>query len=122
MIYKKSSIADAARTDLNDILEWTTGSFGIARRKRFEALMQTELTDLLCDPTRVGVRQRSDIGPGICPHHLSTSRKRTTSAAHVAKPRHLVLLRLRSNTLQILRLLHASMDSARHVSGWRKRR
>ncbi len=112
----KISIADAARTDLDDILEWTTGAFGTAGRKRYEALMQTALTDLLSDPARIGVRQRNDIGSGICTYHLSTSRKRTTSAAHVAKPRHLVLFRLHGKTLQILRLLHDSMDFARHFS------
>lgn len=117
VIYKKSAIADAARTDPDDILEWTTGAFGIAGRKRNEALMQTAMTDLLCDPARIGVRQRNDIGSGICTHHLSTRRKRTTSAAHVAKPRHLVLFPLHRNTLQILQLLHSSMDLARHVSG-----
>lgn len=112
----KISIADAARTDLDDILAWTAHAFGAVGRKRYEALIQTALTDLLSDPGRIGVRLRNDIGLGICTYHLSTSRKRTTSAAHVAKPRHLVLFRVHGKNVQILRLLHDSMDFARHVS------
>ena len=115
VIYK-ISIADAAQTDLDDILEWTTRAFGAAGRKRYEALIQIALTDLLADPERVGVRQRDDIGEGICTYHLSTSRKRTRTAAQVGKPRHLVLFRVKGSVIQILRLLHDSMDFARHVS------
>jgi toxin ParE1/3/4 len=111
----KISIADAAQTDLDDILDWTTNAFGIAGRKRYEALIQNAFIDLLSDPGRNGVRQRNDIGMGICAYHLSTSRKRTTSAAHVAKPRHLVFFRVQGKVIQILRLLHDSMDFARHV-------
>ena len=110
------SIAEAAQTDLDDILDWTTHAFGAVGRKRYEALIQTALTDLLVDPGRIGVRQRDDIGAGICAYHLLTSRKRTTSAAQVAKPRHLVLFRLQSNFIQVLRLLHDSMDFTRHAS------
>ena len=32
----KISIADAAQTDLDDILEWTTHAFAATRRKRYE--------------------------------------------------------------------------------------
>ena len=112
----KISIADAAQTDLDDILEWTTHAFGAAGRKRYEALIQAALNDLLCDPGRIGVRQRNDIGTGICAYHLSNSRKRAKTALQVGKPRHLVFFQVKGYVVQILRLLHDSMDFARHVS------
>ena len=112
----KISIADAAQADLDDILEWTTRAFAVTGRKRYEVLVQTALTDLLLNPGRTGVRQRNDIGYGVCTYHLSTSRKRTKTAAQVGKPRHLVFFRVRGNVVQILRLLHDSMDFVRHVS------
>lgn len=112
----KISIADAARTDLDDILDWTTHAFGAAGRKRYEALMQAALNDLLCDPGRIGVRQRNDIGTGICAYHLSSSRKRAKNAIQVGKPRHLVFFRVQGNAIQILRLLHDSTDFSRHVT------
>ena len=112
----KISIADAAQADLDDILEWTTRAFAVTGRKRYEVLVQTALTDLLLNPGRTGVRQRNDIGEGVCTYHLSTSRKRTKTAAQVGKPRHLVFFRVWGNVVQILRLLHDSMDFVRHVS------
>ena len=112
----KISIADAAQTDLDDILEWTARAFGTAGRKRYEVLIQTALTDLLCDPGRIGVRQRNDVGTDICAYHLSTSRKRAKTAIQVGKPRHLVFFRVQGKVIQILRLLHDSMDFTRHVS------
>ena len=112
----KISIADAARTDLDDILDWTTRAFAAAGRKRYEALIQTALTDLLSNPGRIGVRQRDDIGEGIRTYHLSTSRKRTKTALQVGNPRHLVFFRVKGNVVQILRLLHDSMDFVRHVA------
>lgn len=115
VIYK-ISIADAAQTDLDDILEWTTRAFAATGRKRYEALIQTALTDLPADPKRIGVRLRDDIGAGICTYHLSTSRKHTRTAVQVGKPRHLVFFRVKGNAIQILRFLHGSMDFARHVS------
>lgn len=112
----KISISDAARTDIDDILEWTTRAFAAAGRKRYEALIQVALIDLLSDPGRIGVRQRNDIGMGICTYHLSTSRKRSKTATQVGKPRHLVFFRVRGNGIQVLRFLHDSMDFTRHVS------
>lgn len=112
----KISIADAAQADLDDILEWTTRAFAVTGRKRYEVLVQTALTDLLLNSGRTGVRQRNDIGEGVCTYHLSTSRKRTKTAAQVGKPRHLVFFRVWGNVVQILRLLHDSMDFVRHVS------
>lgn len=114
------SIAKAAQTDLDDILDWTTHAFGAVGRKRYEALIQTALTDLLVDPDRTGVRQRNDIGTRICTYHLSTSRKRISSAAQVAKPRHLVFFRLQGNVIQVLRILHDSMDFTRHVTDFER--
>ena len=110
------SFAGAARTDLDDILEWTARAFGTAGRKRYGVLIQTALTDLLCDPGRIGVRPRNDIEMGICTYHLSSSRRRTKTAIQAGKPRHLVFFRTQGNVIQILRLLHDSMDFTRHVS------
>ena len=91
-------------------------SFSAVGRKRYEALVQTALTDLLANPGRIGVRQRNDIGEGIRTYHLSTSRKRTKTALPVGNPRHLVFFRVKDNMLQILRFLHDSMDFARHIA------
>ncbi len=90
--------------------------FSAVGRKRYEALVQTALTDLLSNPDRIGVRRRDDIGASIRTYHLSSSRKRAKTAVQVGNPRHLVFFRVKGNMLQILRFLHDSMDFVRHVA------
>jgi toxin ParE1/3/4 len=109
-------LSGAAQQDIAQILEWTQEAFGDAGRTRYENLISTALIDLLSDPTRAGVRQRNDIGKSICIYHLASSRKRTTTSKHVAKPRHLVLFRVKKNVIEVARLLHDAMDFVQHVS------
>jgi toxin ParE1/3/4 len=73
-------------------------------------LISTALIDLRTDPTRAGVWQRNDIGKSICTYHLASSRKRMTISKHVAKPRHLVLFRVKKNVIEVARQLHDAMD------------
>lgn len=109
-------LSGAAQQDIAQILEWTQEAFGDAGRTRYENLISTALIDLRTDPTRAGVRQRSDIGKSICTYHLASSRKRASTSRHVAKPRHLVLFRVRKNVIEVARLLHDAMDFVQHVS------
>jgi toxin ParE1/3/4 len=122
----KLLLSKPALSDIENILEWTTGAFGTVGRQRYEALIQTALTDLAANPERLGTRQRDDIAPAIITYHLSASRKRSnskTSSTQVAKPRHLILFRVNnkpaesgdSAEVQILRFLHDSMDFVQHV-------
>lgn len=119
----KLLLSNPALSDIEHILEWTTGAFGTVGRQRYEALIQTALTDLAANPVRLGTRQRDDIAPNILTYHLSASRKRTVSSTQVAKPRHLILFRVNNQAaissgsaeVQILRFLHDSMDFVQHV-------
>ncbi|MDO8774037.1 MAG: type II toxin-antitoxin system RelE/ParE family toxin [Burkholderiaceae bacterium] len=115
----KLFLSGPALADIENILEWTTGAFGAAGRQRYAALIQTALLDLAADPKRLGTRPRDDIGTAICTYHLAASRKRTTASTQVAKPRHLIIFRMTNksdvNEIQVLRLLHDSMDFVQHV-------
>ena len=109
-------LSGAAQQDIAQILEWTQEAFGDVGRTRYENLISTALIDLRADPTRAGVRQRDDIGNSICTYHLASSRKRTTTSKQVAKPRHLVLFRVKKNVIEVARLLHDAMDFVQHLS------
>lgn len=116
----KLRLSTPALADIEHILEWTTSAFSTSGRKRYEALIQTALIALAANPTRLGTRQRDDIAPAICTYHLASSRKHSTHATQVAKPRHLILFRINAENgstteVQILRFLHDSMDFAQHV-------
>jgi toxin ParE1/3/4 len=119
----KLLLSKPALSNIEHILEWTTGAFGAAGRQRYEALIQTALTDLAANSERLGTRQRDDIALNIITYHLSACRKRTSTSTQVAKPRHLILFRVNnkptesgsSAEVQILRFLHDSMDFVQHV-------
>ena len=105
-----------AQGDIIQILAWTQEAFGDVGRARYENLITTALIDLRNDPGRAGVRQRDDIGTGICTYHLASSRKRVTTARQVAKPRHFVLFRVSRKLVEVARLLHDEMDFSRHLA------
>ena len=104
-----------AQDDIVQILAWTQDAFGDVGRARYENLISTALIDLRNDPGRAGVRQRDDIGKGICTYHLASSRKRVTTARQVAKPRHFVLFRISRNVVEVARVLHDAMDFSLHT-------
>ncbi len=103
-----------AQDDIIEILAWTHNAFGDVGRNRYENLITTALIDLRNDPGRAGVKQRNDIGTGICTYHLASSRKRVATARQVAKPRHFVLFRFSRNVIEVARLLHDAMDFSLH--------
>lgn len=103
-------VSSAAQNDIIRILAWTQEAFGDMGRTRYETLISTALIDLLADPGRAGVRQRDDIDQHICTYYLASSRKRISTSKQVAKPRHLLLFRVKSNVIEVARLLHDAMD------------
>ena len=109
-------LSTPAQDDIIQILAWTQEAFGDMGRTRYENLITTALIDLRNDPDRVGVRQRGDIGAGICTYHLASNRKRVTTASQVAKPRHFVLFRVPRDAIEVARLLHHGMDISQHLA------
>lgn len=109
-------VSAAAQQDIAQILEWTQDAFGDMGRTRYEKLISAALIDLRADPARAGVRQRDDIGKRICTYHLASSRKRISASKQVAKPRHLLLFRVKRNVIEVARLLHEAMDFSQHAA------
>jgi toxin ParE1/3/4 len=109
------ALSRAAQADIEAILEWTMREFAATGRKRYEALIQAALVDLLANPSRIGVRQRDDIAPGVFTYYLWSSRKRSKTVTRVGKPRHIVFFSIKGKVIQVLRVLHDSMDFTRHV-------
>ena len=108
-------VSAPAQDDLIQILTWTQQAFGDMGRVRYENLISTALVDLRKDPGCAGVRQRPDIGKGVCTYHLVSSRTRVSSSEQVAKPRHFVLFRVSRQVFEVARLLHDAMDFTRHT-------
>ena len=113
----KVILAPAAEADLAEILAWSAEAFGDAARRRYAALIVQAIEDLTVDPARVGVETRPEIAAGVQTYHLAHSQNRVAPAAgRVITPRHFVIFRLRSDSaVEIVRVLHDSMDLARHL-------
>jgi len=99
-------LTDMAEIDLSGIKIWTTEKFGAPQATKYLEVIASALEDLMIDPKPIGSKPREDIGPNI--RSLHVQRKGN-------KGRHLLVFKeARNQTIQVLRLLHDSMDLARH--------
>jgi len=103
-------LAASAEQDYREILRWTITNFGRGQAKTYARTLANTLHDLALGPAIMGTRPREDIGPGI--HTLHVARKGR-------KGRHFIVFRVDSSrnehVIDVLRLLHDSMDLPRHL-------
>lgn len=103
-------LSAAANADLRDIQRWTSEHFGATQARIYGATL-TEAIEALRDGPRIaGARERDEIEKGLMTLHVARGGR---------KGRHFVLYRADSQAvppvIDVLRLLHDSMDLARHV-------
>ena len=110
-------ISPAAERDIESILAWTHERFGASGRRRYEALLVCAILDVADDAERTGSRNRPEIAAAARTYHLYHSRNRVeTATGRVRHPRHFLLYRTcEDGRIEIGRVLHDSMDLARHL-------
>ena len=110
-------IAPKARSDIASILAWTEANFGPQTLKRYAKLITTAIEQIAENPERAGSRERSEIAEHCRTYHLYFSRKSAGRAGdRIRRPRHLLLYRgNESNSVEIGRVLHDSMDLHAHL-------
>ncbi len=96
-----------AEQDLIDIIRWTAEQFGARQSSAYRGLIIQSLIRLRVGPEALGARARPELGVELY----------TLSIARRGKPgRHFLLYRPRSGqVIEILRVLHQSMDIEQHV-------
>jgi toxin ParE1/3/4 len=94
----KVTIRPAARADLKRIGRHTEGEWGREQRTRYLRQLE-ELIGLLVDNPKMGMR-RDDLREGYRSLHAG---------------RHMVFYRETATGIEIVRVLHASMDAERHL-------
>ena len=103
-------LAATAEYDIRNVLHWTHGRFGDAQAQIYGETLTRAIQPLTEGPYVMGSRRRDEIGEGLFTLHVARGRR---------KGRHLVLFRVgdkgTSRTIEVLRLLHDSMDLVRHV-------
>ncbi len=99
-------LTEMAEVDLISIKIWTTEKFGAPQAAKYLEVIVSALEDLMTGPEPVGSKSREDIGPKIRTLHVQRKGN---------KGRHLLVFKeARNQTIEILRLLHDSMDLTHH--------
>jgi len=111
MNFRKSSwtvhLSDAAAADFQSILLWTAEEFGSPQARIYEETLSLALSALTEGPGVLGVKARDDLSSGLFLLHVARNRR---------KGRHVLAFKVRgAEELEILRILHDSMDFARHL-------
>lgn len=99
-------LAHRAEQDYVEILQWTTKTFGEIQASTYAETMALAIEALEDGPDVLGASARDDIQPGI----------RTLHVARLGRAgRHFVVFRANGSDIDVLRLLHDSMDLSRHL-------
>ena len=97
-------VAGPARADLRSLLRWTEGRFGPRKRAAYAAAIRAKLLHLRGGP--------EPLGSGLAQPGRADIRKLPLGRGY----RHLLIYRaLPDRRILILRILHDSMDLARHL-------
>ena len=99
-------LTDRAEVDLISIKIWSTEKFGASQAAKYLEVITSALEDLMTGPEPIGSMSREEIGPNIRSLHVH---RRGNKGRHL-----LVFKEARNQTIEILRLLHDSMDLTRH--------
>ncbi len=104
-------LSATAEQDYRQILRWTAETFGRGQARTYARTLASALRDLTHGPAIAGAKIREDICPNI--HTLHVARK-----GHMG--RHFVIFRITATGdapfIDVLRLLHDSMDLPPHLS------
>ena len=99
-------LTDLAALDLIEIRLWTTEKFGKFQAANYIETITSAIETLLNGPEPTGSKPREDLGSGIRTLHV----KREGN-----KGRHFVVSKeVKNHTIQVLRLLHDSMNLTQH--------
>ncbi|MDX2142272.1 MAG: type II toxin-antitoxin system RelE/ParE family toxin [Rhodospirillaceae bacterium] len=99
-----------AEADIEAILEFTLNQFGTAQFAIYRDLLADAFAALAGDPARIGTKPRPELGKGVSTFHLHHMARRHDAASHF-----IVFTVDAAREIKIVRILHESMDLARHV-------
>lgn len=103
-------LSAAAEVDYRQILNWTVENFGAAQARVYAETLSSALQALSEGPGMIGAKERPEIGSDIRTLHVARNGR---------KGRHFILFRVATvqelQIIDVLRLLHDSMELERHV-------
>ncbi len=97
-----------AEQDMRSILAWTENNFRTEQAKVYSMTLSLALEALLGGPEIVNVKIRQELGPNIRTLHVARQGR---------NGRHFIIFRIStSSVIDVLRILHDSMDLPRHIA------
>jgi toxin ParE1/3/4 len=102
-------LAEQAERDLLGITLWTFENFGAQQAENYAQTLSLAIEALHDGPEVLGATVRDDLGLGVRTLHVARQGRNA---------RHFVVFRTATEpeqTIEVLRLLHDSMDLARHL-------
>jgi toxin ParE1/3/4 len=100
-------LAEQAELDLLGITLWTVENFGAQQAQAYAQTLWLAIEALHDGPEILGATVRDDLGLGVRTLHVARQGR---------KGRHFVVFRaVPEQTIEVLRLLHDSMDLPRHL-------
>ena len=96
-----------AEKDLEDIAIWTADHFGTLQARRYMKTLTLALESLAAGPDARGTKVRDDLAPGVRSLHAARNGRRAS---------HLVVFRGTEDVIEVLRVLHDSMEPRRHIT------
>jgi|TARA_Y100000031_G_C8152375_1_gene352984 toxin ParE1/3/4 len=103
-------LSAAAETDFQNIVRWTSEHFGEGQAHAYADTLSLAIEALTDGPRIIGAKERDEIAKGIFTLHVARGGR---------KGRHFVMYRVEAPTeppvVDVLRLLHDSMDFTRHL-------
>ena len=112
---RRLEVSREADLEAEDILRHSEAEFGPAAADRYRLLIQGAYRDLAENPARPGVRTLGGIPADIRLYPIRHSRQRIPPADRVGQPRHVVAFRFDDARVQIVHILHESMDLPRRL-------
>ena len=99
-------LGQQAEQDYVEILQWTLKTFGEGQVSTFAETLALAIAALEGGPDILGARARDDIQTGIRTLHVARQGR---------AGRHFVVFRAAGSDIDVLRVLHDSMDLPRHL-------
>ena len=100
-------LASRAEQDFFEIVQWSVVNFGQQQAVAYAETLSLAVSSLTEGAEVSGAKRRDEIGNGVLTLHVARQGR---------KGRHFVVFRIGgASTIDVLRLLHDSMDLVRHV-------
>ena len=103
-----------AQLDLRVIVSSSGDQFGQAVQRRSRLLLEQAIEDVAANPRRAGVQVAGE-HEDVWLYHTRHARSRTPPKQRIARPRHLIVFKVRSEEVTIVRVLHDAMDLPEHL-------